>query len=201
MKKNSDKLILDLCGGTGAWSKPYREAGYNVVIIDSALDEGVDVRLLTANACQGVYGILCAPPCTDLCNGGARYWKEKGGVALIEALSVVDACLRIVLISKPHFWVLENPAGRLIHYLGEPLMRFHPYMFGDGYSKYTCLWGVFNPPGKWFPVPSIKGSPGQHSQDVYNRKVKGIKFGHKIRSRVRSITPPGFAEAFFKANP
>ncbi len=24
------KIILDLCGGTGAWSKPYREAGYDV---------------------------------------------------------------------------------------------------------------------------------------------------------------------------
>jgi hypothetical protein len=27
---NSNKIILDLCGGTGAWSRPYREAGYDV---------------------------------------------------------------------------------------------------------------------------------------------------------------------------
>jgi hypothetical protein len=25
---NSDKIILDFCGGTGEWSKPYRDAGY-----------------------------------------------------------------------------------------------------------------------------------------------------------------------------
>lgn len=25
---NSGKIILDLCGGTGSWSKPYKEAGY-----------------------------------------------------------------------------------------------------------------------------------------------------------------------------
>ena len=25
-----DKIILDLCGGTGAWSKPYKDAGYDV---------------------------------------------------------------------------------------------------------------------------------------------------------------------------
>ena len=24
------KVILDLCGGTGAWSRPYAEAGYDV---------------------------------------------------------------------------------------------------------------------------------------------------------------------------
>ena len=28
-----DKIILDLCGGTGSWSKPYKEAGYDVRII------------------------------------------------------------------------------------------------------------------------------------------------------------------------
>lgn len=27
------KLILDLCGGTGAWSKPYKDAGYDVKVI------------------------------------------------------------------------------------------------------------------------------------------------------------------------
>ena len=27
------RIILDLCGGTGSWSKPYQEAGYDVRII------------------------------------------------------------------------------------------------------------------------------------------------------------------------
>lgn len=30
---NSKKIILDLCGGTGSWSKPYKEAGYDVRLI------------------------------------------------------------------------------------------------------------------------------------------------------------------------
>lgn len=30
---NSDKIILDLCGGTGSWSKPYKDAGYDVRLI------------------------------------------------------------------------------------------------------------------------------------------------------------------------
>lgn len=25
---NNNKIILDLCGGTGSWSKPYKDAGY-----------------------------------------------------------------------------------------------------------------------------------------------------------------------------
>lgn len=31
--ENSKKIILDLCGGTGSWSKPYKDAGYDVRII------------------------------------------------------------------------------------------------------------------------------------------------------------------------
>ncbi len=31
--ENRDKIILDLCGGTGSWSKPYKEAGYDVRLI------------------------------------------------------------------------------------------------------------------------------------------------------------------------
>lgn len=195
--KTRDKIIYDLAGGTGSWSAPYREAGYTVRLFD--ILNGDDVRLLRKPE-EKVYGILAAPPCTHLCLVGALYWKSKGESALLEALSVVDACLRIVQVTKPRFWCLENPTGRLIHYLGEPLMRFNPCDYGDGYTKKTCLWGCFNPPGKWNPVQPVKGSPGQRSQDAYNRKVLKRPFGHKRRSAVRSITPPGFARAFFECN-
>lgn len=30
---NKNKIILDLCGGTGAWSKPYSDAGYDVRVL------------------------------------------------------------------------------------------------------------------------------------------------------------------------
>jgi hypothetical protein len=54
------KIILDLCGGTGAWSKPYKDAGYDVRNI--TLPE-YDVR--TYIPPDNVYGILVAPPCTE----------------------------------------------------------------------------------------------------------------------------------------
>jgi len=57
--ENKDKIILDLCGGTGAWSKPYAEAGYDVRNITLP---DYDVR--TYEPPDDVYGILAAPPCT-----------------------------------------------------------------------------------------------------------------------------------------
>jgi len=176
------KIILDLCGGTGAWSKPYKDNGYDVRLI--TLPE-YDVRLYQPT--DNIYGILAAPPCTHLAVSGARWWKGKGQEALFEALSVVDACLRIILINKPIFWVLENPVGRLKHYLGEPQLKFNPCDYGNPYTKRTYLWGKFNIPLQ-NPVKPI-----------------GTNFIHTMppgpdRTKRRSITPSGFAQAFYEAN-
>ncbi len=180
-----NKIILDLCGGTGAWSKPYADAGYDVIFVD--LRDGVDIRTLTLWVTTKAYGILAAPPCTHFSGSGARYWKQKGNKALIEGLSVVDACLRRVVINKPEFWCLENPVGRLNRYIGKPVMYFNPCDYGDPYTKKTALWGNFNHPIK-NPVEPTEGS-----------KMHLLP-PSKDRAMLRSMTPPGFAKAFFEAN-
>jgi len=176
------KIILDLCGGTGAWSKPYKEAGYDVRLITLP---DYDVR--TYFPLDNVYGILAAPPCNNLAGSGARWWKSKGKEKLLESIAIVDACLRIILISKPVFWALENPVGRLINYLGKPLMYFNPCDYGDPYTKKTCLWGNFNIPEK-NPIVPIEGSKILSYTPSENRQM------------LRAITPQGFAKAFFEAN-
>jgi len=134
-----ERIILDLCGGTGSWSKPYRDAGYDVRIIDPLAD-GSDVRLFQMRS-EPIHGILCAPPCTHLSGSGARWWAAKGESALLEAMSVVDACIRVAWAHKPKWWVLENPVGRLVRFIGKPRMTFNPCDYGDPYTKKTCLWG------------------------------------------------------------
>jgi len=175
------KIILDLCGGTGSWSKPYKEAGYDVRNI--TLPE-YDVR--TYIPPDNVYGILAAPPCTHLSSSGARWFKDKGIQALLEALSVVDACLRIIWRCSPVFWALENPVGRLSKYLGKPLMYFHPY-YGDPWTKKSCLWGNFKIPERNPVIPNKKS------------KIHYMPPSPE-RGILRSITPQGFSLAFFEAN-
>ena len=202
-----DKIILDLCGGTGSWSKPYKEAGYDVRVIDPQEwiedDFGTgDVRLFKKPK-EKIYGILSAPPCTHFSGSGARHWKNKGAEPLIEGLSVVDACLRIVFITNPTFWVLENPVGRLKHYIGDAKCTFQPYQYGDAYSKRTCLWGDFNMPEPTAIVEpdmdefvSKKGEIKKMSSNYYD----ALKLPKNERSRLRSMTSPGFAQAFYKEN-
>jgi len=195
---NECKTILDLCGGTGSWSEPYKKAGYNVRLIDLETT-GEDVRLFQIPK-ETIYGILAAPPCTHLAKSGAAWWEKKGEGPLLEALAVADACMRIVVATSPKFWALENPVGRLSRYLGPARMHFNPCDYGDPYTKKTALWGVFNPPGKWSQVAPIKPRRGHHSMDAYLME-KGKKLTQKDRAALRSITPPAFAQAFFEANP
>ena len=58
---NADKIILSLCDYSGAWSRPYQEAGYDVVQIDLALGQDVDLSFLSQvkglNVDDGVVGV------------------------------------------------------------------------------------------------------------------------------------------------
>ena len=204
---NEDKIILDLCGGTGSWSSPYRENNYDVRVIDPQEwiedDFGTgDVRLFKKPK-EKIYGILAAPPCTHFSGSGARHWEKKGKEPLLEGLSVVDACLRIIFITKPKFWVLENPVGRLKHYIGDAKCTFQPYEYGDAYSKRTCLWGDFNMPKPTDIVEpdmiefiSKKGVKKRMSKNYYDALI----LPKKERARLRSMTPKGFSEAFYESN-
>jgi len=175
------KLILDLCGGSGAWSQPYREAGYQVRTVD--LPD--DVRLLPAETIP-VYGILAAPPCTAFSYARNRYPAE--GDELLAALSVVDACLRAVAIYRPRWWALENPRALLRRYLGPARLEFYQWEYGDPGHKPTCIWGDFT-------IPMKRPRPfGRTTPSTWRTSEENALPSH-------AITPAGFARAFFEANP
>lgn len=186
------RTILSFCDYTGNWSRPFEEAGYRVIRVD--LRHGQDVRLLEYPG--KVWGIIAQPPCTHLAGSGARWWAGKGQTALLEALSIADACLRAVAIANPEWWVLENPVGRLSRYYGKPRYTFHPYEYAgwlddgweaDAYTKRTCLWGRFAIPAKR-PCEPVRGGM------IWKMPPS------PERADLRSVTPMGFARAFFEAN-
>lgn len=176
---------MDLCGGTGSWSRPYGEAGYDVRVVTLP---DCDVRLLRRPDFP-VHGILAAPPCTHFSRAGAWLWPRKGTAALLEGLGVVDACLRLIVLCNPAWWALENPIGRLRDYLGSPAYRFDPWWFGDPWTKRTWLWGRFAEPRR-----AVWQRPADTRVDVTTKMPSSWK-------AQRAVTPPGFARAFFNANP
>jgi hypothetical protein len=182
-----NKIILDLCGGTGSWSKPYKEAGYDVRLVTLP----IDVRKYEPP--QKVYGILAAPPCTHFSVSGAQYWKAKDADGrTFNDISILTACLMIIARCKPHFWAIENPVGRMRKLLGDPQLIFNPCDFGDSYTKKTLLWGQFNIPEKNQVKPIRYTKQGSWLQKLGGSSDK--------TKELRSMTPPGFSKAFFEAN-
>ena len=187
-----DKVILDLCGGTGAWSKPYADAGYDVRIITLPEQDVTDYI-----PPKSVYGILAAPPCTEFSralNGHPDRPRD-----FIAGMMPVNACIRIIHQSNPVFWALENPVGLLGRWMGKHRYIFHPWMFGDPYTKWTALWGIFHEPIKKFVHRNEVMTEDQITRCRENRKPQDSGSAEQKAFR-RAITPAGFARAFFDAN-
>jgi hypothetical protein len=194
---NSSKIILDLCGGTGAWSKPYKDAGYDVRNITLP-----EYDVFTYEPPKNVYGILASPPCTMFSLARTRAKKPRD---LRQGMELVIACLNIIWECRYHkklaFWCLENPMGILRQFLGKPVFSFHPWEFGDPWTKKTDLWGYFNIPKK----RPIKMTPME--QEISRRHLSRKSLFPSIsditsskQKEIRAITPPGFAGAFYRAN-
>jgi len=202
---NKNKIILDLCGGTGAWSRPYKEAGYDVRVITLPEYDVLTYELPK----EPIYGILSAPPCTMFSIARTVAKKTRD---FDEGMETVRACLNIIWEARARqkiaFWALENPLGFLRQFLGKPPFTFQPWEFGEHYSKKTDIWGYFNEPKKKYKDAKEIMTPEEISLCKTNsRKLPfrpfeqwGKHLSHEKQSALRAITPKGFAEAFFKAN-
>ena len=196
------KVILSLFDYSGNWCKYYKEAGYTVYQVD--IKHGLDILDLDVDDMpfDSVYGILAAPPCTDFSISGAQYWKVKDNDGrTADSLALVDRVLDFVDCYEPNFWVLENPVGRLSTLrprLGKP-WYFNPHQFSgylegeeaehDRYTKKTGLWGKFNKP----ELKDLGNNPD-------NNWIMRIGGKSERTKELRSMTPKGFAKAFYEAN-
>lgn len=203
------KVILHLCADTGSDSYPYREAGYEVILV------GKDIGVENYHPPKNVYGIIANPVCTEFSTarstGKARN-PEKG-------MEIVRECLRIIdeaeFTSELQFWAIENPAtGRLKDFLGAPVMTYEPWHYGSPWTKKTALWGKFNTPPrvfqKWEDVPKIPelyvrpGRPKPSMAFLHKSAIKHMpefnQFSVDSDMEFRSLCSQKFAQAFFKAN-
>jgi len=214
-----NKIILDLCGGTGAWSKPYKDNGYDVrnitlpkYDIEISYPAGNNIVFMNGSRkniitieMRNIYGILAAPPCTQFSFARTNAKQPRN---LYSGMHTVKCCLDIIhwcqygitkdtqKFSPLKFWALENPnRGMLKWFLGKPAFIFNPYDFGDNYKKETALWGCFNEPKK-NPIKCT----GSKFDYMKSKDIHPEFYGKYNRKARRAITPEGFAQAFYEAN-
>lgn len=211
------RLILDLCGGTGAWSQPYRDARtfddkkrYNVVNITlphydvtkinfEPADNVLEIYGQRFNApslfipVRRVYGILAAPPCTEfsLAHKGVAGIGTKPDWA--KGMVTVEACERIIRACMAYgdlkFWAMENPMGHLRKFLGRPRYTFEHWWFDENcwVGKQTDLWGYFNEPER------LVFSKPEHIQQGQRATSDAEHWNHNSPKWYTPECPPEYA--------
>jgi hypothetical protein len=221
-----NRLIVSIYDWSGAWPRPYIKAGYPTILWDYK-HEGcllTQINRLQEDIYEAEengytpWGLMAAPPCTDISKAGAQYWPIKDKSPAPDGpwgpdMSVTEyaaALVEVVLIFRDLFpwkwWVMENPPGRLEklvpHAAKYRAMSFNPCDYGDPYKKDTILWGEFNTGLPRKPVEPITVTQTSRGKSWQASAMMAKAGGKSERTKtIRSNTPKGFAKAFFTANP
>lgn len=124
--------------------------------------------------------MIAHPPCTHTSVSGARHFAEKW----MDGRQVVGVSFFMELASAPIPRIaIEQPVSILSTLYRKPDQIIHPWQFGHGETKATCLW--------------LKGLPPLVPTDVVEGREARV---HRMppspdRWKLRSATYPGIAAA------
>lgn len=134
--------------------------------------------------------IIAFPPCTHICSSGAKHFAQKRLDGRQQ--QGIDFFMQFTDVNCPSV-AIENPIGIMNTLYRKPDQIVQPWMFGDPFTKTTCLW--------------LKGLPLLAPTKIVDKgKMQIVKSGkklpewysnakHKDRGKIRSRTFSGIARA------
>jgi len=144
--------VLVACEYSGRVREAFRKLGHDAWSVDLLESEDNSNRHIQGDVLEHLGGlrynlatfakcpwdlIIAHPPCTDLAVSGARHFAEKIADgrqqrALDFVRALMDApCDRIAI---------ENPISVISSKIRKPDQIIHPWQYGHGEVKATCLW-------------------------------------------------------------
>lgn len=173
--------VLVACEFSGTVRDAFRERGHDAVSCDLLPTEkpGPHIQGDVLTVLGDGWDLMVAhPPCTHLAVSGARWFKDKAAeqaMALDFVRSLLDAPIERI--------ALENPVSVISTKIRKPDQVVHPWQFGHGETKATCLW--------------LKGLPTLVPTCIVDGREARV---HRMppgenRWRERSRTYPGIAAA------
>ena len=173
--------ILIACEFSGIVREAFRKKGHEVWSCDLLATEiegnhyKCDVRKVLNKHWDM---IIAHPPCTHLAVSGARWFKNK----ISEQKEAIEFFMQFVNHPCKHI-AIENPISIMSTFYRKPDQIIHPWQFGHGETKATCLW-LKN-------LPLLKPT-----NEVTGREHRiHMMPPSKNRSKLRSITFQGIADA------
>lgn len=168
--------------------------GHNAVSCDllPTMSEGPHYQGDIRNILHREWDIIIAfPPCTHLAVSGAKHFAAKRADGRQQ--QGIDLFMLIANYDCPRMCI-ENPVGIMSTEWRKPDQIVQPYMFGDPFTKTTCLW--------------LKGLPLLTPTNIVDKGARKTTKGGKslpewynippsdpLRAQKRSMTFPGLAAA------
>lgn len=177
--------VLVACEFSGVVRRAFRERGHDAWSCDLLPAEDGETQFhyegsVFEGPLSALYGMqwdlmIAHPPCTHLAVSGARWFKEKQreqADALQFVSYLMGASIKRICI--------ENPISIISSHIRKPDQIIHPWQFGHGETKATCLWLKNLPPLK--PTNIVEGrearvhkmSPGPDRWKERSRTFTGI---------------------------
>lgn len=131
--------VLVACEYSGAVRQAFRELGHDAWSCDLLPSEKFSMFHIQTDVRNLLYDqwdlMIAHPPCTHLAVSGARWFKDKEQEQT-EALNFVQ-----MLMDAPIPKIcIENPVSVISSKIRKPDQIIQPWMFGEEFTKTTCLW-------------------------------------------------------------
>lgn len=130
--------VLIACEFSGVVRDAFRARGHEAWSCDllPTEREGQHYQCPVGLVLDGGWDLVIAfPPCTHLAVSGARWFKDKR----VEQMKALEFVLLLMNAGAPRI-AIENPISVISTRIRKPDQIVHPWMFGHGEVKATCLW-------------------------------------------------------------
>ena len=162
--------VLVACEWSGVVRDAFNDSGHQAVSCDLLETDSPGPHVVGDVLDVFVSGwdlLLAFPPCTYLCSSGLHWNRRVGGrqAKTEKALEFV----RAILDAPIDRIALENPVGCISTKIRKPDQIIHPWQFGHGESKTTCLW--------------LKGLPNLKPSKIVQRQYRcacGARFDYSL---------------------
>lgn len=187
--------VLVACEFSGTVRDAFRALGHDAMSCDILPTEKPgphhqgDVREILGD---GWDLMVAHPPCTYLSRAGARWWKTPGRQE--KALDAAAFVRALYDCSVPRV-AIENPVGLLNSAWRYPDQVIEPWMFGDPFTKRTCLWLKDLPPLISSLIETERTAWVKSNTGEGRRKGQRSQPGVAKNARDAARTFPGIAAA------
>lgn len=138
--------ILVACEFSGIVRDAFLAAGHEAVSCDLLPTKRPGPHIegdVTAHLNEDWDLMIAHPPCTHLAVSGARHFAAKQADGRQQA--ALDF-VRLLMAAPIPMIAIENPISIISSRIRKPDQIVHPWMFGHGETKATCLWLQRLPP-------------------------------------------------------